>query len=515
MQALLFKIRSLEPLLLRRPECGEENSGKAWGFIPGSVIRGFLCSRYIEQKRLCDAAADPDCHRLFFSGKVCFLNAYPLSETGQRCLPRPLSWFSHKDDLDNTENREVLIHDLALAPDCRPANPKRPQREFCSTDFEEGTVELLDAGREIALHNTSSDRMVKRKGSSNLFTYDALERDQSFGAAVISAQRADLEIIATLLGDEGVIGGSTHAAYGRVIFEDQVPQFVDNWAEREIREGQPETRLVVTLLSDAIVRDDCGQVDANPKALLAIDPDVVFSRTRIVGGFNRKWGLPLPQEVTLAAGSVFVFKFDENLRRRIERLVETGVGERSLDGFGRIALNWQNSEEWLWVKRSERTKASASLVLQEGTAGYRLAQVMNERMLRSALEQRLALVVNNLEMTGEIRNTQLSRLRLLAREAWSSGSWEGIEKFLSRIRQPARIQLEKARVNSQLLLDWLQAELVKGQVWKDYFDIEIPSIGGVVPAETDRLRVEFSARLLDGMAKKRIRHNQAAGGGNR
>jgi CRISPR-associated protein Csx10 len=512
MQALLFKIRALEPLLLRRPECGEENSGKAWGFIPGSVIRGFLCSRYIEQKQLRDAAADPECHRLFFSGKICFLNAYPLSETGRRCLPRPLSWFSNKDDLDN---REVLIHDLALAPDRLPANPRRLGREFCWTELEEGTVELLDARREITMHNASSDRMVKGKGSSNLFTYDALERGQSFGAAIISAQRTDLEIIATLLGDEGVLGGSTHAAYGRAIFEEQNPKIVDGWAESEIGEGQPETGLVVTLLSDAIVRDGCGQVSASPKDLLGIDPGAVFSRIRMVGGFNRKWGLPLKQEATLTAGSVFVFKFAEDLRRRIEQLVETGVGERRLDGFGRIAFNWQSREEWSWIKRSDRPKASASPVLQEGTAGYRLAQVMNERMLRSDLEQRLAWAVNNLEMTGEIGNSQLSRLRLLAREAWSSGSWECIEKFLRRFRQPARIQLERARVNNQPLLDWLQAELIKGKVWKDYFDIEISSVGGVVPAETDCLRVEFSARLLDGLAKKLIRHKQAVGGDNR
>jgi CRISPR-associated protein Csx10 len=507
-QALVFNIRALEPLLLRRPECGEEHSGKAWGFIPGSALRGFLCSRFIEQNRLSDAAADPDCRRLFFSGEVCFLNAYPLSKAGTRCLPRPFSWFCEKDDLDNPQ---AAIYDLVLPHDCHLANPKAPREEFCRVDFEDETVELLDAGREIALHNTSSERMVKREGD-NLFTYDALERDQSFGAAVIGMRQADLDVVAALLGDGGMLGGSLHAAYGRVVFEDL--QFSDHWAECETGGEQPETGLVITLLSDAIVRDAAGQTGGNPQSLLGESPGAVFCHTRTVGGFNRKWGLPLPQETVLAAGSVFVYRFSEDLRQRIESLEKTGVGERRLDGFGRIALNWQNKEELRRVQN--KTSASENLMLQKETAGYRLAQVMVERMLRSGLEQHLARLVNSLEITGDITNAQISRLRMVARKSWSSGSLKNIEEFLNNIKQPARVQLEKAMVNNQVLLNWLQAELVTGQVWETYFNIEMPSIGGVVPVVTDCLKAEFSARLLGGLSKKLIRNNQdQAGGGGK
>ena len=49
----------------------------------------------------------------------------------------------------------------------------------------------------------------------------------------------------------------------------------------------------------------------------------------------------MPQVPALAAGSVFVFNYEGELNiDRIRALENRGLGERRVDGFGRIAVNW-------------------------------------------------------------------------------------------------------------------------------------------------------------------------------
>ncbi|MHC5770606.1 MAG: hypothetical protein ACYTXI_34500 [Nostoc sp.] len=43
------------------------------------------------------------------------------------------------------------------------------------------------------------------------------------------------------------------------------------------------------------------------KVLGTLKPQRSFAGNSVVGGFNRKWELPLPQVPVLKAGSVFVF----------------------------------------------------------------------------------------------------------------------------------------------------------------------------------------------------------------
>jgi len=57
-------------------------------------------------------------------------------------------------------------------------------------------------------------------------------------------------------------------------------------------------------LSDAIARDEYGAYSTNPLHLFGVQPDEVFQRTRVVGGFNQTWGMPLAQAPAMQAGLV-------------------------------------------------------------------------------------------------------------------------------------------------------------------------------------------------------------------
>ncbi len=76
----------------------------------------------------------------------------------------------------------------------------------------------------------------------------------------------------------------------------------------------------------------------------------------MIGGFNRKWGLPLPQALAVRMGSVLVFKDPGCDPTLLDDLEVRGIGERRAEGFGRIAFNRQRVAQ-LEAKENTRTEA--------------------------------------------------------------------------------------------------------------------------------------------------------------
>jgi len=111
MKAITYELRLTEPLLATQVNSGEPNSAISFPFIPGSMVRGALIRRHLNEKpHNFDLANDDDARYLFLSGTVQFLNAYP-SYNGQRLLPKPFSWLVPKDDI---ENRTTPLVDIAI-----------------------------------------------------------------------------------------------------------------------------------------------------------------------------------------------------------------------------------------------------------------------------------------------------------------------------------------------------------------------------------------------------------------
>lgn len=196
-------------------------------------------------------------------------------------------------------------------------------------------VVLYPEKRRINIHN-KRDRKRGRgiEGSGAVFRYDALDAGQTFQGVILCDNADDVTTIKPLLQPKDIwLGGSQSAGYGHTqIIPIEDAENSDTWYEigsdPEYREDRELLRL--TLLSDLILRDRWGQYVAMPSMQLITDegerevdpltqlleqslevklePQSSFISSLVVGGFNRKWGLPLPQVPALAAGSVFVFK---------------------------------------------------------------------------------------------------------------------------------------------------------------------------------------------------------------
>ncbi len=513
MRAITYRITLLEPTLATALE-GDPNSAVAYEFLPGSVLRGAIIAKYLYHHNAKELDLNnPLVRSLFFDGVIRYLNGY-LVKNDIRSLPTPHSWHRTKDE-------EASLYDFAIEePDDKELRQKVPF-PFC--ELRGDTARLLRPDRHISVHTTRTRRFGRAMPRDTLkegevegavYRYDALAAGQTFEAAVLCGRDTDIAILLRLLTGEAVLGGSRTGGYGRAIFP-EVKEAGAGW--REV--GIPlmlhaDGLLMITLLSDALIRNQNGQ--------FSIDPEVVrsalsaqlkcplvfqqaFLRGRVVGGFNRKWGLPLPQALAVEMGSVLVFRAPGCTESQLRELETQGIGERRAEGFGRLAVNWHNQAPRLQVDTMMLSLSITSRTLPQGTESEALAKQMVERMLRQRLDAALTERANTL--AGSIREpspSQLSRLQLVIRDAMAQCPDDGrtrLRDYLQTIkeRQTARKQFMRDRIGNKSLLEWLQFRIDDiTDIWQELGMREhnLPRIGNVVGTLSLQLAYEYNLRLI-------------------
>jgi CRISPR-associated protein Csx10 len=453
MIGLEYRLQLLEPLLVPGL-LGEPNSAISYPFVPGSQIRGALIGLHLRSKLgsgEIDLLDEEGFRKLFFSGNIRYLNAYPEDSREKRMLPTPRSWFTVK-----REESEILDRSNKQPQNGDSCDPKQKleevSAEFCSLS-PSGEVELLSPMRQINVH-TQRDPMMGRatRDKGAVFRYNALAPGQCFVGVILfdtaDSSSSDLQVIKELLqrGDLW-LGGSRSAGYGHVCI-DRV-RVVEDWQEIEdlqaYHDVPAEEKFTVTLLSDALVRDPyTGQFSKDPTPEIAavlgtgsedLCIEICFWSTSLVGGFNRKWGLPLPQAVALAAGSVFVFETKKEIdKEKLQRLVEQGIGERRIEGFGRITVDWHKKPEYPHPNPREerdtqgtRTPDPTSQPVTLTGESKDIAEKMIQHMFRARLDRWLAVEINRTTINNQPSNSQLSQLRLVARDAMRQGCLFSVE----------------------------------------------------------------------------------------
>ncbi|MCC7209693.1 MAG: hypothetical protein IT323_20450 [Anaerolineae bacterium] len=490
MKTITYRVTLHEPTLVTSLQ-GDPNSAVAHDYLPGSVLRGVLVSlamRY-EGKAELDAA-DPRIRRLFFDHSTRFLNGY-VGIDYRRSLPVPRSWEQDKHASPEMRSQITDRALVAASADDRPGKPKSLGGGFCI--YTEGTadavaVKIAEPKHVINVH-TERDRASGRArgdGRGTVYRYDALAAGQSFEAAILCDEAEDAEYLKTLLTGFPVaaIGGARSAGYGRVAFSDV--HIGD--AQREVA---PDTipwsdRLILTLLSDVLLTDQYGQPASDVWALrdavaarLGVDAahlgedasTLAFRSTALVGGFNRKWGLPLRQTPVLSMGSVFVFEMP-NLGSRpdtldaLERLEWIGIGERRAEGFGRVAANWQ-LHSYLQNVAVEPVAVASSDVdnhpAQLSTESQAIWDGMMQRINRKRSDVQIMEQANALSLSRELPpSSQLNRLRqqVLGTLLGPQPDAAVVTDFLNDIRgKRASQHFEQARVAGKRMSSWLEEQV--------------------------------------------------------
>lgn len=524
MKALHYRLHVLEPVLVSQAGAGEENSAVGLPYIPGSALRGVLATRWLAKHPGTDLANDPQARALFLDGTVCYLNAYPELE-GERSLPVPASWFVEKEQVDD---ELATIYDLAVAPE--PDFPKKSLGGgiFCLLERQDAeevwkepgfTTVLIAPEWSNQVHITLEE--VNRRGEGNqVYRYEALAPGQDFIGVILAPEKQDLSEIKTLLIESDLFLGTAHlAGYGRISVEvvEEIPR---DWREAPSF-AAPDGRVVVTLLSPAILRSDNGQVGWDGGQALARSIGLsagarllaAFGKTTLMGGYNRKWSLPLPQAWVLTAGSVFVFEAAQIDQSALQRALDHGIGERRAEGYGRIAINWQAAAQISQRPRQDFDDEDKSL----SQTSQRLARQMAQRRLRVVLDQRLIeRVVGEVDGVQNLpSNAQLSAIRQATLAGWTQNppTMKPLLDYLDELKEAGRSQLDRCRMGASgsRLRDWLEERARKLDIEKQLLQGgSLPQVAGEAAELTEDLRVEYTARLIDGVMQTLARRNREA-----
>lgn len=510
MEVLRFEVRLKEPVLIGQVETGEENSAKTIEYIPGSVLRGMLIDYYVRTLGTIQFDKADLGYRLFFSGEVQYLHGYPRSREGKRALPTPRSWCIQKKD---ESSKNPPIQNLTVPKNVD--SPKSPKFPFCvlhevdesGTDNNETQDRLVTpvwVEQHIGLHNTSSERFIKRQTDSTVYRYDALAAEQSFVAMIRATDEMLLRKLKELLSTQNFhIGRSRRAGYGAI-------QIIIDHSSQEQAEYRPSRDLPLltfTLLSDVVLRESNGQWSTSlieyfiNKGLPA--PTRIFQSSSVTGGFNRTWGLPLPQTPMICAGSVYVFERDSGTETILQSLVQSGIGERKIEGFGQVALNWHGAEK-LAQKRPPSERLLPTTIKLDG-AGRNLANTIVNRLYQRKLDDTLLNKVAALKIQSPPENSQLSRLRVIVRQAQEERKWKVVQDFLENLRSTAKPQFEQARIDGQSFMKWLDNGFGKEGIWEKHFATVLadsPQIADTSAVVDEQIKVDTLARLVDAICRK-------------
>lgn len=536
MPTILVTLETLEPLLATSFQ-GDPNSDVSYDYIPGSMIRGALIGRYIKQNSLRELNLEnTQINRLFFSDlETRYLNGY-LMGGDRRSLPVPCSWHQQKGT-ELLKNTGLKIYDFGVELNEEVESPK-PLSKSYFWFLQDGSVHLHRPYRRVNIHNQrdrTKGRSSKKENNPNtegeVFRYDALELGQSFQAAILCEQQ-DVATFEKLLAQPDIwIGGSRSAGYGHVKLSYTVHND-ESWQEVGTvhTERADADDLTVTLLSHTLLRDEWGQPTAAPALLPAAinsvlgsevlpNNPIIFSSSTLIGGFNRKWGLPLPQVPALAAGSVLVFESGTLTPAQISQLERMGIGERRNEGFGRVAIN-AHTLSHLTAYKPEIELAVENLTIASSTA-IEIATRMAENLLRQRLEHRLKKQLNDSKLKHKdgklpISNSQLSRLGTAARKGLSQErvSLAPVSELLENLAKVATDQFKSAQMERGNLSFYEQLHLWidKPTTWMGslaQFDVSIGTNVNrkIEKDKEDDLAKEYTLRLVAAVAKQAYKEN--------
>jgi CRISPR-associated protein Csx10 len=513
MKAIILTLKTLQPLLATSFQ-GDPNSDVSYSYIPGSMIRGAMIGRYMKQHRLSELdLTNNEVKRLFFNANSTrYLNAYLLSQEKKRTLPVLLSWFKDKD-AEFTDNSPVTVYDFSIHKENEPETPKSVVEYFWTEKG--GMINLYKEKRRINIHNFR-DRKKGRSTDSQgeIFRYDALDAGQTF-QSVILCENEDVATIQNLLAEQNLwLGGSRSAGYGHTKIEIKEP--IDNWNETGIaaEDRESDENLSISLLSDTLLRNEYGQPVADPNLIKQAVEEVlnitlpepkvggIFAGSTLISGFNRKWGLPLPQVPALIAGSVIVFEDIEITSEQITLLESQGIGQRQEEGFGRVAVNWWQKSRFQVKLSKPESKSSEPL---KNEVSRLLAEQMAQRLLEQKLEQEIQKKLFYLTLQEGISNSQLSRLQSVAQQALINGDCNLVLSLLNDLPSNARNQFERTKIGNKSFKEQLEEWLHNPTAWISGIEVKIADVERKfddVSARENKLAQKYTLRLIMAVAKK-------------
>jgi len=432
-------------------------------YISGTTILGALASLYIKKENLTHAHTDEQFRHWFLSGKVKFSNAYIVTYDDKKqhqCnMPIPISIQRNKED-------ENAIYDLLFYDENGVEDNNRTvttKRINGFGKFAGGVLYEQDVRKSLNFHH-ERDNVKGTTKEGMIFNYESVDAGQTFEGAIIGE-----EIVLTKIYDyyrksfEAVFGRSRSVQYGRVRFNfitakpEDIPShyYKPENTSNDLEAGE----VILTFLSDTIIYTEHGFSTTDKKVLENALKDKLGDNLTIkkaclkageIENFVSVWKLRKPSEQCLSMGSCVLVTgaIDEKLKQ----LQENGLGVRTHEGFGRVAVGIQNKAK---IQREKYGEPSGDIG-NIPTRANEIATTAVKNYIRTKIE------ISAIDDCTKFKNSLPTKSLIAKLEtAVKSNDPAAFKSYLNNLRKIAKDKLQKCHNGNVNLLEFLQSKKIE------------------------------------------------------
>jgi CRISPR-associated Csx10 family RAMP protein len=484
-QIIPYTITLQAPMVLTQPG-GDANSAETLPYISGASLLGALAAQWKRQNnKQGHLALDPVFSNLFLQSRMRCSHAYPVRQAGGReirLLPSPLSLWVHKR---NPTQRAFDFAHVNISDDKKREAGLRPWQPQFIQFSRESIHYTLPKQQAMIHHQRDRNKGRATKDGGSVFSYISLSAGQKFKGYLFCETR-DIAEKVKQFGREArlFLGRSKTAQYGgnaylRWAADEQWTDFVE--AGKKTVEN-PE-HVVITLVSDYLGRDVNGHFRADKQTWLRDFAQNIglkeqdftfhhafpaFARIRYVSGYVAPWSMPRPVRPALQAGTVLVFRLNNNKQvdqGTLREVLWTGLGDRRAEGFGRFVIDWHGHEDGVQdgsYNLSQAESPPAELCMAETQNSGSLNALCQKNLLQRGLSEKLQLFVADLTRGVPVDKIPKKSALGRVRQRIKSSSNDQVRAFLEQCpsadnaNKPFIQQLTARCIKNRSLLDWLQ-----------------------------------------------------------
>lgn len=420
-----YEVKTLSPILLSA-DSGEVNTVNTYEYISGNSILGIFASKYIRDKNLKNAHEDSIFRDFFINGKLKFLNAYiqkEIEDEKYKNYPIPFS-------IQKEKYKDKVVIDLL----CIDEDNLTPQTQSLSgfASIEDDYIYKTEVKKITNFHNSIKE--------DQLFHYSAIQKNQIFQGE-ISGDKDILNKFIEIFGSksESRIGRSKTSQYSNIEID---LKDIDN-----VNLPNVKNSCVITLVSDLIIYNKNGFSSTKIEDLeeyIGFKINKSFIKIDSVENFVGVWGLRKPSENCFLAGSSFEITFkNEGEKIKIKQFFESGLGERTNEGYGRFLVNYQTNEE---LTLREYTFKNIKPKNNPNIQSIEIVKFSIKKYLIEKVNLKALLDMDKFSPT--LTNSLLGRLNLILNGSKDDKGNKSISIFIKKIEELKKNALDKLEASN-------------------------------------------------------------------
>lgn len=459
---IIIKLKS--PVLMTDVP-GDQNMVESKLYLTGSSLMGIFADKYIKKH---NGIADDFFYNSFLRGGLTFTDAFKLIDDKKKGLVPayilPLSVQKKKHD----ESGDCIEYFLADDESEEKKDKDGMKNKFQSVggfgSINDGFIKTVEVKSGISFHGAINNG----KSDNDIFNYEWIAPFQTFISYALGSEdylktflRFLKESADTAYDYDGeiflnaYIGRSRTAEYGKI---DMIISDIEDISFKSNNDEELDDLCIMTLLSDAIIYNEYGfsTADVNDLAkCLGTSVKIKKSaiRKKTVENFIGKWSARKPMENVITAGSSFLIE-RSSLPENYKDFEIYGIGERTNEGFGRVAFNLNVKRQ---LKKEEATEPNLSY-LNKIPPLTNISKKIIERRIIVFIKDQLA--IEAIKKANEadsriITGSLSSKLKNFTKAIKKIKDFEHFQKNINALRKVAKDKLSEASIENISMLDFL------------------------------------------------------------